>query len=115
MDNNTCVICNAGFPNSAMVGKKCIICNKLYPDAESGEELRQSKSKNKAETLTDVTVRKMIYEVLDEANIKRHKCEKCSALFYRTSPAQKICLTCRNNREQNVPKLDNGTLSKESK
>ena len=96
MDSQICIICKAGFPNSAMKGNKCVICAKLYPEAESVEELRDKNSHNKAETLTDVTVRKMIYAVLEEAGIKRFKCEKCSSPYYKTSPAQKVCVACRN-------------------
>jgi hypothetical protein len=96
MENNTCVICGAGFRNTAMKGDKCTLCAALYPNVGNAVELKQKHSKIKAETLTDVTVRKMIYDILAEAGIKRHKCEKCSALFFRTSPAQKYCTLCRN-------------------
>jgi len=95
MDNNICVICKAGFPDSSMKGNKCLKCHGLYPDAESVDDLRNKNTNVKAETMSESVVRRMIYDVLAEAGIKRHKCDKCSSLYYRTSPAQKTCSVCR--------------------
>ena len=100
MDSQTCKICNAGFRGSAMIGEKCVMCAAKYPTAESGTELREKNSNIKAETLTDVSVRRMIYDVLAEAGFNRFKCEKCSSLYYRTSPAQKKCTVCRDKESK---------------
>ena len=97
MDNCICKICGAGFRPSAMLGNKCVTCAKKYPGVESAAELRQA-NKPKAETLTDVTVRKMIYEVMEEAGFVRHKCDKCGSLFFKTSPAMKQCKICREKK-----------------
>ena len=98
MDSQTCIICKADFRGEAMKGKKCLKCAELYPQAESAAELREGKSKIKAETLTDVSVRRMIYDVMAEAGFVRHKCDKCEQLYYRTSPAQKTCKDCKEKK-----------------
>ena len=97
MNENTepqCVICEANFRTEGMVGNKCIPCNTLYPDAETREDALV-KNPNKVEILTENTVRKMIYQVLEEAGIKRKKCESCNKLFFSKSPATKFCSVCR--------------------
>lgn len=96
-DNEVCVICGAGFRPNAMKGTKCIACAEKYPGAESAAEVRQA-NKPKAETLTDVTVKKMIYAILEEAGIRRYKCENCKNLYFRTSPAQKVCKVCKESK-----------------
>jgi uncharacterized OB-fold protein len=42
----------------------------------------------------------MIYEILEEANLKRVKCEKCGKLFFKRGPAQKFCLDCKNKEKK---------------
>lgn len=93
-DEGTCVICEASFRASAMVGEKCALCAELYPKARTKEEVK-IKTKNKAETLTEGRVKDIVYEILEEANISRHECEKCGKQYFRTSPAQKVCKNCK--------------------
>jgi uncharacterized OB-fold protein len=93
-EENRCSICEAYFRANAMVGEKCKQCNTLYPKAKTKEDIKV-KFRNKVETLTEGRVKDLIYEILEEANIKRHECEKCGKLYYRTSPAQKVCKACK--------------------
>jgi len=94
MEENRCVICEAYFRANAMEGDKCKQCAGLYPNAKTKEDILV-KPKIKGKTLSEETVREIIYEVLEEANLKRVKCENCGKLYFRTSPAQKICPVCR--------------------
>jgi hypothetical protein len=93
-DESRCSICEAYFRSNAMVGEKCSQCNTLYPKAKTKEDIKV-KFKNKAETLTEGRVKDLIYEILEEANIKRVECEKCHKLYFRTSPAQRKCKACK--------------------
>lgn len=92
-DESRCIICEAYFRPNAMVGDKCVVCAELYPKARSKEEARVT-FKPRAKTLSDETVKEMIYEILEEAGIKRFECEHCRTLFFKTSPAQKQCKAC---------------------
>lgn len=94
-EESRCVICEAYFRSNVMVGDKCSKCNTLYPNATTKEDIKV-KFKNKAETLTEGRVKEIVYEILEEANIKRVSCDKCSKLFFRTSPAQKQCSACKS-------------------
>ena len=98
-DEQKCIICEAFFRPSAMVGTKCGSCNSLYPNAKTREDIKVT-NKNRAQTLTDETVRVIVYEILEEANIKRAKCETCGKLFFRNSPAQKFCQVCRDKEQK---------------
>ena len=97
MDEGICKICEASFRPQAMEGDKCTSCAELYPDAHSRKDIL-FKGKNKAETLTEDRVKDLVYEILDSANIKRHECEKCKKLYYRTAPAQRICKECKGKK-----------------
>ncbi|HEC66925.1 MAG TPA: hypothetical protein ENI23_16745 [bacterium] len=90
----TCVICEADFRANVMVGNKCSQCSELYPKAKTKEEVT-IKSKNKAETLTEKRVKELVYEILEEANLRRVDCDKCKKPYFRTSPAQKMCKICK--------------------
>lgn len=90
-----CKVCEASFRASAMVGDKCQLCVELYPKAKTKEDIKV-KTKNKAKTLTEETVKEIVYEILEEANLKRVKCENCSKLFFKRGPAQKYCDDCKN-------------------
>lgn len=94
MEESRCAICEAYFISSAMVGDKCSNCNTLYPKARTKEDIK-IKFKNKAETLTESRVKELVYEILEEANLRRIDCEKCGKPYFRTSPAQKTCKVCR--------------------
>jgi hypothetical protein len=93
-EEQRCCICEAYFRANAMVGEKCSLCNSLYPNAKTKEDIKV-KFKNKAETLTEGRVKELIYEILEEANLRRVECDKCEKLFFRTSPAQKQCSACK--------------------
>lgn len=95
MDEQRCVLCEAYFRANAMVGEKCSNCDSLYPNAKTKEDIKV-KFKNKAETLTESRVKEIVYDILEEANIKRVECDKCNKLFFRQSPAQKQCPTCKS-------------------
>jgi len=90
-----CILCEAYFRRNTMIGNKCPLCNALYPNASTKEEIK-TKVKNKAETLTEGRVKELIYELLEDANIRRIKCERCGKLFFRNSPAQKYCSNCKD-------------------
>lgn len=89
-----CCICEADFRPSAMVGKKCKTCAGLYPTAKSKEDIKIV-FKDKAKTLSDESVKEIVYAILEEANLKRVKCEQCDVLFFRNSPAQRTCRVCK--------------------
>ena len=94
MEEQRCILCEANFRSSAMVGEKCVVCNAAYPNAKTKEGIKV-KSKNKAKTLSEETVKEIIYDILEEANLKRVVCDKCNKKFFRNSPAQKVCVNCR--------------------
>ena len=95
MDEQRCSLCEAYFRSTAMVDGKCPVCHKMYPTIKTREELKLKNSPAKAMVLTDKVVQQMIYDTLEEAGIKRYECEKCHKLYFRTSPAQKVCVDCR--------------------
>lgn len=99
MDESICIICNASFRPNVMVGDKCSYCNTLYPKAKSRKDIINP-NKNKAETLTESRVKDIIYEILEDANLKRVKCEKCEKLFFKRGPAQKYCSACKNKEKK---------------
>ena len=93
MTEEKCVICQADFRADGMVGDKCKPCAKLYPDAKSKADLK-SENKKIATLLSESRVEEIVYNILEAANIKRVKCERCGALFFKNSPAQKFCKNC---------------------
>lgn len=96
-DEGRCIICEATFRPAVMVGEKCMHCHELYPKAKSKDDIKNP-NKPKAETLTEKRVKELIIETLEEANIRRHECEKCKDLYFRTAPAQKICRNCKGDK-----------------
>lgn len=94
-EEGICRICEASFRPEAMAGEKCLSCESLYPKAQTRDDIKLD-VKNKSETLTTDLVKKLIYEILEDANLKRHECEKCKKLYFRTSPAMKYCLKCKD-------------------
>lgn len=100
-----CVICEAEFRAEVMSNEKCPLCVELYPKARSKKEILV-KTPEKARTLTEDTVKGIVYEILEEANIKRVVCERCSKLFYRRSPAQKMCPVCKAIKATTSPRLE---------
>lgn len=91
----TCKICEADFRASAMVGEKCFKCSELYPKATTKEDVK-IKFKEKAVTLTEDRVKELVYEILEEANLRRVTCDKCGKPYFRWSPAQKMCKICKS-------------------
>lgn len=97
MDESRCIICQADFRAAVMKDSKCPVCATMFPKAKSREEAL-GKVKPKAETLTEKRVRDLIYEILEDAGIKRFECEKCKDLFFKNSPAQKQCAKCKESK-----------------
>ena len=95
MEEKQCVLCNAYFRPSAMVDGKCPACQALYPGIRSRDELLRKNTPVRARTLTEETVRDIVYSTLEEAGIKRKKCEKCGTFFFANSPAAKFCNSCK--------------------
>jgi hypothetical protein len=97
MDEMNCIICEASFRPQAMVKDKCVSCFDLYPKARSRKDILPNKQ-SRGETLTESRVKDIIFEILEDANIKRHECEKCKKLYFRTAPAQKFCKACKESK-----------------
>lgn len=89
-----CVICQANFGQTAMIGSKCKTCDMLYPDATCLEDIANP-NKERARLLNEPVIREIIYEILAEAGMKRKRCEGCKKLFFPRSPAAKFCDACR--------------------
>lgn len=95
MNEETCIICKSDFRALALKNGKCSVCNKKYPTAMSPEDIKKKDPKS-PRTMSESVVREMIYEILEDAGMKRVKCEKCNQLFFRLSPAQKQCSSCKD-------------------
>jgi len=100
---SVCPICEAGFRNDAMVPNNagvlvCKLCAKEHPDAKTRKDVVVDPLR-KARSLTEDVCREIVYEILEEANISRTECSECGELFFRRSPAQKICPKCRAKKE----------------
>lgn len=94
-----CPICEAGFRHAAMVSNDvgvlvCKPCAKEHPAAKKRSDVVKDPLA-KARSLTEEVVKDLIYEILEEANLKRVKCEKCDKMFFRRSPMQKYCPACK--------------------
>ena len=99
MQEAQCCVCEGYFYANAMDGDKCKLCAGLYPNAKSKDDIKV-KTKAKGKTLSEETVKEIVYEILEEANIKRVKCETCNKLYFKTSPAQKVCAVCRDKEKK---------------
>lgn len=93
-----CTICEADFRPNVIVElpagvPKCPLCVEKFPGALTKAEV-QVTAKNQAENMTEARVRAIGYEILEEAGLVRHKCEKCHALFFRCKPMQVLCKAC---------------------
>jgi len=77
-----------------MISNKCKECHKAHPNAKSREEVLVV-NKNKARTLSEEVVKEIVYNILEDAGIKRVSCDKCGNLFFKRSPAQKQCSKCK--------------------
>jgi len=85
-----CVLCQADFRADAMIGNKCGLCNEAHPDANSLDDIKQD-NKERARLLNEPVIREIIYEILEEAGLKRKLCVQCSQRFFPKSAAQKFC------------------------
>lgn len=90
MDTEACVKCGANFRSSVMQDGRCPVCIKQKDE--------EKKSKPIAETLTERRVKAIIYETLEEAGIKRKKCDKCGDLYFSNAPASKFCKECKDKK-----------------
>jgi len=97
--NTECKVCENRFRPEALVGGICKPCRKKYPGIDSKEELKSINTKIVAESLNEKKVRTIVYEILEEAGIKRAKCA-CGRLFFKRSPAQKQCEICKNKERK---------------
>ena len=98
MNEVKCITCEGDFYPNVMVElpagvPKCPICAEKYPKALTRAEI-QVTAKNQAENMTEARVRGIIYEIMEEARLVRHKCEKCHTLFFRGKPMQTLCEAC---------------------
>lgn len=95
LDGKFCAICNCTFRSSDPKANKCVTCAKEHPKENSMLEIIDKNKPNKEITLTEEKIRSIIYEVLEDAGIKRIECEKCNNLYFQRSPAQKNCSACK--------------------
>lgn len=98
MDEVKCTLCQADFRASAIEEvpagvPKCPECVREHPKALTRSEILVH-AKNVAANLSEPRVRVIIYEILEEAGLHRHKCEKCPAMFFRRKPTQTTCEKC---------------------
>jgi hypothetical protein len=110
-EETKCVLCKADFRPTALVTsvggvKKCQPCEDKWPKARKQEDI-QVKNENKARTLDEDRVKELVYEILTEAGLTRHECEKCNNLFFRLKPMQKLCKVC--DAEAEAKKTDGGS------
>lgn len=98
MDEVKCTLCQADFRASAIEEvpagvPKCPQCVRDYPGALTRAEILVE-NKNEAESLSEARVKVIVYEILEEAGLVRHKCEKCHAMFFRRKTMQVTCEKC---------------------
>ena len=94
IDKKVCVICGCKFIQTEDNKTKCISCHKLYPHANSRLELIKRETP-KEKNLKEEAIRSVVYEILEEAGLKRKPCQNCGDLFFPKSPAAKNCSKCR--------------------
>lgn len=99
-DKTKCSICGCLFQPRADGIQKCVNCNKLYPDANTLEEVRDKAVANKdfVKMFTTEDIEGIVYKILNQVGITLKKCGKCGNLFYPKSPAQKYCFTCATKK-----------------
>jgi len=94
MSEARCNICGAYFRGESMVGEKCKPCSELYPHAKTAADIKV-KTENKAKTFDEDRAREIVYEILEEAGLKRNECDKCGKKFFRNNSMQKTCSLCK--------------------
>jgi len=96
-EQNKCQVCQAEFGSGdGLVDGVCGQCNKLWPGAKTPED-RNKKKKPEVESHEvhiKELVTKQVNEELESYGIL-HRCLGCGNLYYRRSPAQKLCTLCR--------------------
>lgn len=98
MSEVKCTLCQADFRPGVIEEvpagvPKCPVCVRDHPKALTRAEILVT-AKNQAVTLSEPRVKAMVYEILEEAGLSRHKCEKCHAMFFRRGLLQKLCPAC---------------------
>lgn len=94
-DSLICPICGCQFRPKESSQTKCVRCEKEHPNEANLQEILDKKNPQRPDIMTEAVVRRIAYEVLEEAGIKRVKCEKCSRMFFKKSPAHKLCEICK--------------------
>ena len=98
MDENKCSVCKSeGFKAGTLdENSVCTVCNKLWPGAKSPEDRKkkgkpevQSQEANVVELVT-----KQVDSILESYGILQ-KCLTCGNLYFKRSPAQKVCGACK--------------------
>ena len=99
-DKLKCNICNCQFLPRADGVQKCVNCKKLYPNADTLEEVKNKNTANKdvVKMFTTEDIEVIVYKILNQVGINLKKCDKCSNLFYPKSPAQKFCQDCSTKK-----------------
>jgi hypothetical protein len=96
MEKIRCGICKCDFAPKTVDDKTCVLCAKEHPGKTTLEDvLNQNRPKPPAYVAKEDVV-EIVYAVLETAGIKRKECEKCGALFFPKSPAQKQCSDCKD-------------------
>jgi len=98
-EKDQCSICKCQFLPRADGVQKCVNCNKLYPDANTLEEVRDKTIANKdvLKMFTTEDIEGIVYKILNQVGISLKKC-KCGNLFHPKSPAQKFCSDCSKKK-----------------
>ena len=94
INEEICNVCRQPFIVTALKAGKCSLCDIQYPNAKTAEDIKKKDPKT-PHTMTEVSIREMVYEILDDAGIKRVPCEKCGKLFFKKSAASKFCENCK--------------------
>ena len=100
MDKSKCGICSCQFQPRADGVDKCVSCLRLYPNANTLEEVRDKTVANKdvVKMFTTEDIEGIVYKILNQVGINLKKCEKCGSLYHPKSPAQKFCQDCATKK-----------------
>ena len=99
LDENKCAVCEAEFGAGHLTEGVCLDCKTLYPGAKTKEDLKKEKAPDVQSHETYITdlVTKQVNELLESFGIL-HRCDTCGNLYFRRSPAQKICGICKESK-----------------
>ena len=95
MESEKCVICEFDFKAGTMTDGKCTECAKKFPDSNSMKEVieKNNPQLKKNEEDMERRIAKSVERKLKEVGILS-ECE-CGKSFFRKSPAQKSCGSCK--------------------